>query len=103
MRYIKKKYPKLKIYVCVYEHKSIDFIKKLKIDGIKKIYQIYQSLETCVKIKLPINLSVGASTINEIKKALDILKKNRKVTLMYGQQNFPTKIDDINLESKETI
>ena len=27
----KKKYPKLKIYVCVYEHKSIiDFIKKLK-------------------------------------------------------------------------
>ena len=51
------------------------------------------------KCNLPINLSVGASTLNEIKKALNILKDNKKVTLMYGQQNFPTKIEDINLES----
>lgn len=106
VRYIKKKYPKLKIYVCVYEHKSIDFIKKLKIDGIKINSSDLSNpltLKLASKLNLPINLSVGASTINEIKKALDILKKNRKVTLMYGQQNFPTKIDDINLESLKKL
>ena len=52
---------------------------------------------------LPINLSVGATTLNEIKKALNILKDNKKVTLMYGQQNFPTKIEDINLESLKKL
>lgn len=106
VRYIKKKYPKLKIYVCVYEHKSIDFIKKLKINGIKINSSDLSNpltLKLVSKLSLPINLSVGASTINEIKKALNIFKKNRKVTLMYGQQNFPTKIDDINLESLKKL
>ena len=33
--YSKKKYPNLKIYVCVYEHSTIDFIDTLNIDGYK--------------------------------------------------------------------
>ena len=103
--YIKKKYPKLKIYVCVYEDKSIDFIKKLKVDGLKINSSDLSNpltLKLVSKCNLPINLSVGASTLNEIKKALNILKDN-KVTLMYGQQNFPTKINDINLESLKKL
>ena len=101
VKYIKCKYPKLKIYVCIYEHMSIDFIKSLKIHGLKINSSDLSNplvLKLASTLKLPINLSVGASSLPEIKSALKILKtKKNKINLMYGQQNFPTKVKDINL------
>ena len=103
VKYNKKKYPKLKIYVCIYEHMSLNFIKNLKIHGLKINSSDLSNplvLKLAAKLKLPINLSVGASTLSEIKAALKILKpSSNKINLMYGQQNFPTKISDVNLIS----
>ena len=71
--YTKKNYPNLKIYVCVYEHSSIDFIDSLIIDG----YKLNSSdltnplvLDKVAEKNKPINLSVGASTIIEIENAI---------------------------------
>ncbi len=101
VKYTKRKYPKLKIYVCIYEHKSINFIKSLRIHGLKINSSDLSNplvLKLASNLKLPINLSVGASSLYEIKTALKIFKKKRnKINLMYGQQNFPTKVKDINL------
>ena len=99
---IKKNLKGLKIYVCFYEHKSFELLKKIKVDGIKINTSDLNNnflLKSAGKSKLPINLSVGASKFQEIKKSFKVLKKYRsKVNLLYGLQNFPTKIDDVNLE-----
>lgn len=98
----KKKYPKIEIYVCPYESISLKyFIKNKFIDGIKVNSSDLSNpyfLKHLRKFKKKINLSVGGSTVSEIEHALKVLRKNKKnITLMYGVQNFPTKVQDINL------
>jgi N,N'-diacetyllegionaminate synthase len=100
--YSKKKYPNLKIYVCVYEHSSIDFIDALNIDGYKLNSSDLSNplvLDKVAKKKKPINLSVGASTVLEIKNAIKRIKKisSSKITLMYGHQSFPTKPENVHM------
>ena len=96
VKYSRKKYPKMQVYVCVYEHSTIEFIDGLGIDGLKLNSSDLSNplvLEKVAKTGKPINLSVGASTIAEIKSALDRIKliSQASITLMYGHQSFPTK------------
>ena len=102
IQYIKQNFPNLQIYVCVYEHSTIDFIDSLNVDG----YKINSSdlsnqlvLEKIAEKKKPINLSVGASTILEIEAAINQIQNisNSKVTLMYGHQSFPTKPENVHM------
>ena len=99
---IRKNFKNLKIYVCFYEHKSFDLLKKVKIDGIKINTSDLNNnflLKSAGKSKLPINLSVGASSFEEINKSTTTLKRfKNKVNLLYGIQNFPTKIENVNLK-----
>ncbi len=100
VKFTRKNYPKLKIFVCLYEHKSIDFIKSLNIDGLKINSSDLTNpsvIKNISKLNVPINLSVGASSINEISYALKILKSHKKLTLMYGLQSFPTKTEEVKL------
>ena len=102
IKYIKKNFKKIKIYCCFYEHHSFKILDKVKIDGIKINSSDLSNpilLKTALKYNLPINLSVGGSSLKEIDFALNILRKKLKknITLMYGVQNFPTKLKDTNL------
>ena len=104
---IKKSLKGLKIYICFYEHNSFNLLNKVKVDGIKintSDLNNYYLLESAGKSRLPINLSIGASTLQEISKSLKILKKFKsKINLLYGIQNFPTKIEDVNLKRLKYI
>lgn len=100
--YTRKKYPKMQIYVCVYEHHSVDFIKSLDIDGFKLNSSDLSNPYVLKKVAatgLPINLSIGASTLGEIQTAIEKIRatSNSRITLMYGYQNFPTRPDDVHL------
>ncbi len=100
--YTRKKYPDLDIYVCVYEHMSIDFIDSLDIDGYKLNSSDLSNplvLKKVAATKKPINLSVGASTIAEIDNAIrHILAVNDStITLMYGHQSFPTRPENVHM------
>lgn len=57
------------------------------------------------KSKKPVFLSTGASRIDEITKAMDILKTNgtEEIVLMHGYQAFPTKIEDTHLNFIKTL
>ncbi len=58
----------------------------------------YPLLKKISKTKKPILLSTGASDINEIKNAVNILKKGtKKIVVMHCILNYPTKDDDANL------
>lgn len=100
--YSRNNHPEMSVYVCVYEHASIDFIQSLDIDG----YKINSSdlsnplvVKKVAETGKPINLSVGASTISEIQNALELIRQvsDSQITLMYGFQSFPTQIDKVNL------
>lgn len=49
---------------------------------------------------VPIYLRVGGATLGEIETVVNILRSvgNEKITLLYGHQNYPTPIDETNLE-----
>ena len=100
--YTQKNYPNLKIYVCVYEHSSIDFIDSLNIDGYKLNSSDLSNplvLDKVAEKNKPINLSIGASTIIEIENAIKRIRNvsNVKITLMYGHQSFPTKPKNVHM------
>lgn len=100
--YTRNNYPNLKIYVCVYEHSTIDFIDKLNIDGYKLNSSDLSNplvLDKVSKKKKPINLSVGASTILEIANAIKRIRNisDPEITLMYGHQSFPTKPENVHM------
>lgn len=102
VKYTRKKYPEMQVYVCVYEHSSIDFIDSMGVDGYKLNSSDLSNplvLEKVAATHKPINLSIGASTVDEIQAAIERIQavSKSRITLMYGHQNFPTSIKDIHL------
>ena len=64
-----------------------------------------EMLIAIAKSKKPIFLSTGASKIEELKKAINILRKNntKDIILMHGYQGFPTKLEDTHLKYISTL
>ncbi|MFA5839236.1 MAG: N-acetylneuraminate synthase family protein [Candidatus Margulisiibacteriota bacterium] len=106
--YVRKQFPQMHIIACVYERSSVDFAEKIKVDA----YKLHSSdlsnpflLEYVAKTGKRIDLSVGASTMEEISAAISYIKNNSQsaIWLMYGYQNFPTPIDSLNMQLMNTI
>jgi len=98
----KEKYPNMQIIACVYEKESVDFACSINVDAFK----IHSSdlsnpdlIHHIAKSRKRIDLSIGGSTITEIQNAVAWItdQSDSKIWLMYGHQNFPTKIHDIHL------
>lgn len=98
----------LKIIACINEKKSFEFCQKLNIYG----YKLHSSdllnfnlISEICKTNKEIHLSIGSSTLDEIQKSINFIKEksNCKLILMYGYQNFPTKINYINLNYMKKI
>jgi len=108
VNYSREKYPQMQVYVCVYEHSTIEFIDSLGIDGFKLNSSDLSNplvLEKVAKTGKPIDLSVGASSIAEIQIAVDKIKSisNSSITLMYGHQSFPTKPENVHMSYMEKL
>ena len=96
------------LFAAAYDIESIDFLIKKDIDA----YKIHSSdtsnpeiLKEIASSKKPIFLSCGASKIEEIEKAINVLKDNgsEDIILMHGYQGFPTKIEDSHLNFIKTL
>lgn len=106
--YVKEQYPALEIVTCVYEHKSVDLGERMGVDA----YKLHSSdlsnpsmLKYVAATGKRIDLSIGASSLDEIQKALELIKAKSdcEIWLMYGYQNFPTPIDAVNLRYMKTL
>lgn len=101
--YVRERYPKMQIIACVYERGSVDFAENLNVDAYK-LHSADLSNPYLVKYVAQtgkrIDLSVGASTLDEIQTAIEWIKGAAKseIWLMYGYQNFPTPTDAIHLD-----
>jgi sialic acid synthase SpsE len=85
---------------------DINAVKILEEIGVKT-YKIascditnFLLLKTVAKTKKPIFLSTGASNINEIKNAVNLISKyNKNIVIMHCILCYPTKIENANLRS----
>jgi len=102
MSYTREKYPYMKIIACVYEQESVDFCETEGVDA----YKIHTSdlsnpdlIKYVAKTDKRIDLSVGGSTIDEIKTAVEWIRSamSYKIWLMYGLQNFPSPTNEVHL------
>lgn len=89
---------------------SLPFLKKVE----KKLAAIeihacslndVTMLEKAAGFKIPVILGVGGSDIEEIRFAINYLKKKgkRDILLMYGFQNYPTRYENINLKKMQKL
>ena len=84
-----------------FDHKAVDMLDKY-VNFFKVSSSDITNFPLLKKIALkkkPILLSTGASTLNEIKRAYNFLKKNKcnKIVIMHCILNYPTKDENANL------
>lgn len=90
------------LFVAAYDRPSVDLAVKNGVDSFKihsqDLSNPYLTQYIASKGKL-ITLSTGASTVGEIERGIDFLKKGgcSDIVLMHGYQNFPTRIEEVNL------
>jgi len=106
--HVRSLYPGMEIIACVYEQASVDFCEKINVDAYK-IHSADLSNPLLVKYVAEtgkrIDLSIGASTLDEVRTALDWIRtgSDPQVWLMYGIQNFPTPTDQVHLDYLRTL
>jgi len=95
--------PQMEIIACVYERASAEFAETLGVDAYKlhtadlsNPYLVKHVAATGKRI----DLSVGASTLDEIRTAIQWISQtsDSPIWLMYGLQNFPTGTDEVHLD-----
>jgi len=107
-KYVRDTYPRMHIVACVYERGSVEFCESIGIDA----YKLHSGdldnpqLVKCVAATgRRIDLSVGASTVEEIQAAIGWIRalSASPIWLMYGYQDFPTRIDDVHLSYMQKL
>jgi sialic acid synthase SpsE len=100
--YTRSRHPRLHIIACVYDSDSADFAAGLEVDAYK-LHSADLSNPALVAhvaaLGKRIDLSVGSSTVDEIAAAIGWIRaaSPAPIWLLYGYQNFPTRIDDVHL------
>jgi N,N'-diacetyllegionaminate synthase len=101
-KHVRTNWPGMEIIACVYEAASTQFALDMGADA----YKIHSAdlsnpwlIGEVAATGKRIDLSVGGSTLDEIQNALEWIRAagNQNIWLMYGYQNFPTRIDDVHL------
>ena len=103
VKYSKKK--KIKFLSTAFDKNNLEYLIRFKIDFIKvPSGEITNKpfLKEIKKYKKKILLSTGASTINEIKRAIKILGKKNLIVL-HCNSAYPTPLKDINLNVLNTF
>ena len=106
--HVRGNYPDMEIIACIYEERSADFALEMGADAFK-IHSADLSNPRLIRhvagMNKRIDLSVGASTLDEIRSALQWIRDVSKadIWLMYGYQSFPTPTDAIHLNYMITL
>lgn len=97
----------IKFLSTPFESESIHFL-----DDLQDIWKIpsgeitnYPYLVDIAKTGKEVILSTGMSNIDEVKGAIEVLKKHGagKITLLHCTTNYPTPMDDVNLRAMLTL
>ncbi len=89
-----------KIFFDIYGSKSLNIAYKTKADGVKissADFYNYQLIKKSLNNFKNVILTISGQKIEDIKKLIDNVDKEKKLILMYGFQSEPTNIIDNNL------
>ena len=87
---------------------SLEYLMKIDVPFIKigstEVTNLY-FLEIIAKTLKPLILSTGMSTLGEVEKAVEVIRKNGNdnITLMHCTTDYPTEIRDVNLNAMVTL
>jgi len=98
---------KINLFSSPFSLRALNFLKKFK----PSIYKVasfeltdHKLLNEIAKLKKPIILSTGLSSINEIKSAIKIIKRHHnKIILLYCVSGYPTPLNEINFNEIKKI
>ena len=91
-----------------FDHESIQFLESLEISAYKvpsgEITNSSYLIEIAKKQK-PVILSTGMSTLEEVRSAVDIFRKNNNenIVLLHCISNYPADPKDVNLRAMKTL
>ena len=99
LKYSKK--IKIKFICTPFDFNSLDFLEKFDLDGYKIASADLKNLllqEKIAKSNKPIFLSTGGGTLLDIKKAAkNILKFNKKLSILHCTSSYPCDVENMNL------
>lgn len=100
--YARSRHPGLDLVACVYEPFTVDFAVRIGVAAFKLHSSDLSNpilVRKVARTGIPLHLSVGASSLDEIQAALEWARQEgcADITLMFGYQNFPTRIDDAHM------
>jgi N,N'-diacetyllegionaminate synthase len=107
-KYSRDRYPKMEIIACIYECQSVDLSCEIGVDAFK-IHSADlsnpQLLKYVCQTGKRIDLSTGASTLDEVEEAITTIENYSTVDiwLMFGIQNFPTPTHAARLKYLQTL
>lgn len=99
---------RLDLWATVFHEEAIELALELQAD-VLKVHSTDVSnpglLHACAKTGLPISLSTGGSTLDEIHKAVQYIEQaeGSKILLMHGFQAFPTQPSEARLRFLNTL
>lgn len=96
------------VWACTYDLPSVELAVRLKVDGIKLNSADLSNPEVVKAVAasgIPFTLGTGASTLEEIKNGLTTATEQGadSIILMHGVQNFPTRIEDLNISKVQLL
>ncbi len=99
---------KIKFISTPYDVKSVNLLKKLNIDAYKVAStDLVDTIlhKEIIKTKKPVIISTGASKLNEIKKTIQLYKrqKNKDISLLHCVSNYPCSKKSLNLNVITTL
>ena len=94
----------IKVFSTPYDETAVDFLEKLHCP-IYKISSFEMTdlnlIKKVSKTKKPLIISTGMADLNEIETSIKVAKRNgaKDVTLLYCVSNYPSSIEDFNLNN----
>lgn len=87
---------------------SVNYLHKLKVPAFKfgsGDLTNLPLLECAAKFRKPIILGTGMATMNEVKKAINYIKKtgNKKIIALHCTTNYPCPLEEVNLRAMRTM
>ena len=97
----------IELFSTPFSLRSLEYLKKFN----PKIYKIssfeisdLNLITEIAKLKKPIIISTGLSSLSEIKRAVDIIKKfHNKIIILYCVSSYPTKLEEFNFDKIKDI
>ena len=102
------KYLGIKVFSTPFDNTAVDFLEKLNCPIYKIASFEMTDLNLVKKVaqtKKPIIISTGMANLEEIETTVKVAKKNgaKDITLLYCVSNYPSSIDDFNLNNIQIL